>query len=69
MIAIKFNGKLITIPPSTTITTFLTTHSYNPIHVVVERNEVIIPKEDYDITKLKDDDTLEVLTFMGGGSR
>ena len=49
------------------ITTFLTTHNYNPIHVVVELNEVIIPKDSYPTTTLSPDDTLEILTFMGGG--
>ena len=67
MITIKFNGKPTTIPPSTSITTFLTTHNYNPIHVVVELNEVIIPKDSYPTTTLSPDDTLEILTFMGGG--
>ena len=67
MITIKFNGKPTQIPTSTTITTFLTTHNYNPIHVVVELNEVIIPKESYPTTTLSPDDTLEILTFMGGG--
>ena len=67
MITIKFNGKPTQIPTSTPITTFLTTHNYNPIHVVVELNEVIIPKESYPTTTLSPDDTLEILTFMGGG--
>ncbi len=67
MITIKFNGKPTQIPTSTTITTFLTTHNYNPIHVVVELNEVIIPKDSYPTTTLSPDDTLEILTFMGGG--
>ena len=67
MITIKFNGKPTQIPPSTSITTFLTTHNYNPIHVVVELNEVIIPKDSYPTTTLSPDDTLEILTFMGGG--
>ena len=67
MITIKFNGKPTQIPTSTTITTFLTTHNYNPLHVVVELNEVIIPKDSYPTTTLSPDDTLEILTFMGGG--
>ena len=66
MITIKFNGKPTQIPTSTTITTF-PTHNYNPIHVVVELNEVIIPKDSYPTTTLSPDDTLEILTFMGGG--
>ena len=66
-LTIKFNGKPTQIPTSTPITTFLTTHNYNPIHVVVELNEVIIPKDSYPTTTLSPDDTLEILTFMGGG--
>jgi thiamine biosynthesis protein ThiS len=47
MITVKFNGKPTQIPKSTPITTFLTTHNYNLIHVVVELNEVIIPKDSH----------------------
>ena len=36
--------------------------------VVVELNEEIIKRENYDTTVLKDGDVVEILHFMGGGS-
>lgn len=67
MAAIIFNGKSKTVEDNMNITTFITTNNYKPAHVVVELNEEIIPKERYEETILKDNDVLEVLSFMGGG--
>lgn len=36
---------------------------------VVECNEVIIPREDYEKKVLADGDVVEIVQFMGGGSR
>ena len=47
--------------------TFIADNNYKPEHVVVELNEEIIPKEKYEQIVLKQNDTLEVLSFMGGG--
>ena len=35
--------------------------------VAVEINEEIVPKAKYDETILKDEDTVEVVRFVGGG--
>ena len=42
--------------------------NYIPVQVVVELNEEIIKRENYDTTVLKDGDVVEILHFMGGGS-
>ncbi len=67
MADIMFNGKKRDIKDNTNITEFITINSYKPEHVVVELNEEIIPKERYQEIILKDNDVLEVLSFMGGG--
>lgn len=67
MADIVFNGKKRAIKDNTNIDEFITTNSYKPAHVVVELNEEIIPKERYQEIILKDNDVLEVLSFMGGG--
>lgn len=50
-----------------TIAEFLERANYNVKRIVVERNEEIIPRTEYDQTVLQDGDTVEVITFMGGG--
>ena len=40
---------------------------YDSKKVVVELNLMIIPKEDYDKIIIKENDSIEVLSFVGGG--
>ena len=35
--------------------------------VVVERNMEIVPKTEYDITVIQENDEIEIVSFMGGG--
>lgn len=67
MADITFNGKKRTINEDINIATFIVDNNYKPERVVVELNEEIIPKEKYEQIVLKQNDTLEVLSFMGGG--
>jgi len=47
----------------------LITHlGYQPQLVVVELNGIIINPQDWNNTKIKDGDYLEVVTIVGGGS-
>ena len=50
------------------VTEYLKACNYVPVQVVVELNEEIIKRENYDTTVLKDGDVVEILHFMGGGS-
>ena len=67
MADITFNGKKRTINEDINIATFIADNNYKPDRVFVELNEEIIPKEKYEQIVLKQNDTLEVLSFMGGG--
>ena len=40
---------------------------YNPARVAVELNGAIVPKAKYAETVVKENDTLEVVSFVGGG--
>lgn len=64
----QFNGKKIEITDGTLLTDFLAKENYNPKQIAVELNEDIISKDMYATTKLKNEDVLEILTFMGGGA-
>lgn len=46
---------------------YLADTSYNPQRIAVEKNGEIIPRDCYSQTVLKDGDTLEVVSFVGGG--
>lgn len=52
-----------------TISEMLAILEYRVDAVAVERNEVIVPKAEYADTVLTDGDVVEVVSFMGGGSR
>ena len=41
--------------------------NYESLKVVVEINEEIIPRDSFDTYLIKDGDTVEVLSFVGGG--
>lgn len=38
-----------------------------PIRVAVELNEDLVPRRDFDYTRLSAGDHLEIVTFVGGG--
>lgn len=50
-----------------TVAEYLATTSYSPERVAVERNGTIVPKAEYDKTVLADGDSVEVVSFVGGG--
>ena len=50
-----------------TVAEYIASSNYDPQVIAVELNEDIVSKKDYDTTVLKDGDTLEVVSFVGGG--
>jgi len=50
-----------------TISEFLAVTDYDPKRIAVERNGDIVFKSQYEDTVLEDGDTLEVVSFVGGG--
>ena len=65
---ITVNGENRTLEKPVSVTKYLKASNYIPVQVVVELNEEIIKRENYDTTVLKDGDVVEILHFMGGGS-
>ncbi len=45
----------------------ITELGYDKSRIAVERNELIVPKATYEETILEDGDTIEVVSFVGGG--
>lgn len=63
----KLNGEIITLKEPITLSALLAQQGYHTIRLAVERNGAIVPKADYEITMISDDDVLEVVSFVGGG--
>ena len=63
----KVNGTEIVLNDNKTISDLLKELKVNENRVVVELNREIIVKEDFSKINLKEDDTVEVISFVGGG--
>lgn len=64
---IKVNGKIKEYENSITIESLILQEGYEKDIVVVEVNEKIIKKNEYENYMLKDGDKVEILKFVGGG--
>lgn len=63
---IKINGEYRQID-GTNLLEYLRINGYNPTVVAVEINGVIIKKSDFVSTTLSDGDSVEIVSFVGGG--
>jgi sulfur carrier protein len=68
---LKVNGeqrRLDPAPMPTTLVLVIEALDYNPQLVVVEHNGVIVPSTKWPNTSVSNDDNLEIVTIVGGGS-
>lgn len=63
----RVNGKEIPLDGTMTLEEFLKTQNYHGNRIAVELNRKIIPRDKYSQIKLSEADTLEVVSFVGGG--
>ena len=63
---VKVNGVEMDIAGKT-VKEYLSTTNYDPKRIAIERNDDIVFKSQYDATILEDGDTLEIVSFVGGG--
>ncbi|MEA4854051.1 MAG: sulfur carrier protein ThiS [Christensenella sp.] len=63
---VKINGESFDLA-GITISDYLAQTKYDPKRIAVERNGEIVPKTAYGQTFLADGDSLEVVSFVGGG--
>ena len=64
---ITVNGKQIQLTSEMSVADYLEQNNYQINRIAVEMNEEILPKYSYSETMLKDGDSMEVVTFVGGG--
>ncbi len=63
----KVNGEQIQLTKATTLEEFLKEQGYNIQRIAVERNDEIVPRENFSEVILNNSDIIEVVHFMGGG--
>ena len=67
MIQAKINGQIVDLAEKTTIQQFLQAQNQKTDRVAVELNGQIVPKSAYEQQEIKTEDTLEIVSFVGGG--
>ena len=63
----KINGSNVCLSKDSTLFDYLLECGFDPMRVAVERNGEIVPKNQFATLQLTDEDTLEVVSFVGGG--
>ena len=63
---VKINGKSYDYV-GLSVAEMLERNGFSTDRIAVEINEEIVPKANYSSTVLKDEDTVEVVSFVGGG--
>lgn len=64
---IKINGAERKIEGRVTLADLVRKKKFNPETIVIELNRGIIDSKDWAKTALKDGDSLEIVSFVGGG--
>lgn len=63
----KVNGTFVEWEKQQTLYDFLISQKFNVATIAVERNGKIVPKAAYQDVFLDEEDTLEIVQFVGGG--
>ena len=63
---VKVNGEMLDLAGKT-VADYLATTNYDSKRIAVERNGDIVFKSQYSTTVLEDGDSIEVVSFVGGG--
>ena len=66
-IKIKINGKFLTINENSSLSNFIKQHKIPLKKVAIELNQEIIDKNKIGKIKLKKNDKIEIVHFIGGG--
>ncbi len=64
---LTINGKTEQISDTNTVDDLLKHYDLPAIRVAVEVNQELVPRGEYEQTALKEGDTIEIVTFVGGG--
>ena len=67
MAKIQLNGKKVKIQKNLTLKDLLKKYRIEEAKVAVEINGIILPKSSYKNKKVKNNDKIEIVQFIGGG--
>ena len=67
MITIQLNGDPYDLPAPASIADLLARLEIDPRGVAVERNFVVIKRDQYGTTAIENGDQIEIVNFVGGG--
>ena len=67
MIEIQLNGKIHQLQKSLNVSQLLNSLMINKKKVAIEINGEVLSKDNYDIYRIKQNDVIEIVTFIGGG--
>ena len=63
----RVNGEKVCLEKSLTLAAYLAARGFDCRMVAVERNGQIVPEADYEKVELQEEDSLEIVRFVGGG--
>lgn len=63
----KVNGESIKLEKEMSVKSFLDSHGYNPTRIAVEVNGELVSKKSFEVVTLHDEDSVEIVSFVGGG--
>lgn len=61
------NGEQVILEKEMTLKEFVEANGYDKSRIAVEKNGEIVPKSMYEYSILNENDTLEIVHFVGGG--
>ncbi|MCH9725421.1 MAG: sulfur carrier protein ThiS [Planctomycetes bacterium] len=64
---IQVNGETQEVPEEFTVSELLSQLGLQPKYLAVERNLILIPREEHASCTLQEGDRLEIVTLVGGG--
>lgn len=64
---IRVNGEKRELPGGATVRDLIELLGFGQKRVAVERNMAVVPRADYEATRLVAGDVLEIVSFVGGG--
>ncbi len=64
---LEINGEVRSVPAAANIRELLDNLGIKPDRIAVELNRVLIKRQDWNATTIKDQDRLEIVQFVGGG--
>ncbi|SDF02181.1 sulfur carrier protein ThiS [Sporolituus thermophilus] len=64
---VLINGNPVELPEGMTLAGLVARKALNPATIITELNLAIIPRDRWPATVLKENDRLEIVTFVGGG--